>query len=83
MQLSHMLHSNKETHRITEQQPGTQWMTGGAAAGGCWRCRDDGSSGRERGTETGGVCLFLEMFSFGTKPLPALLIKVGHYSFIY
>lgn len=54
MQLSHRLHSNKETHWITETAARHTMEEGWVLVGqGGREERDDGSSRRERGTEDG------------------------------
>lgn len=80
VQLSHMLHSNKETHRITERQPGTQWMTGGGrgvllAVPGWWQqWEGEGDRGwRER--DRRGLFIFRDVF-FWDKTI----ISVAHQS---
>lgn len=75
VQLSLMLHGNKETQQITEWQPGTQWMAAvclweGGVGGLQW---EGGRRWEKRraGCGEGSGGLYLD-FPFGTKLLPLL-----------
>lgn len=83
MQLSLMLHGNKETQQITERQAGTQWMAGvclgreGAAVGGRQKMGKEmgggGVGGKGRGAR--GVW-FIFRPSFRDKTITSI-VKVG------